>query len=149
MRPSFVRLRRKPRRGGLFIDGPLIYSLFFGSAAAVTLNHSVSLLAAPPKNKANRMARGSINRPPLRGPLRGFGEAALLDRVRLGTNDGIQVFRKSRDAQRKNLWVKIRPGVASLDTPPTLGGTSGRGRPRPREMDSNTEDEAVRTRLAS
>src|SRR6266853_5429488 len=52
---------------GLWKDGPLIYSLFFGGAAAVTLNHSVRLLAAPPKNKANQMARGSLNRPPLRG----------------------------------------------------------------------------------
>ena len=30
---------------------PAIHSSFFGGAAAVTLNHSVSLLAAPPKNK--------------------------------------------------------------------------------------------------
>jgi len=37
--------------------------LFFGGAAAVTLNHSLSLRAAPPKNKANRMARGSFHKP--------------------------------------------------------------------------------------
>src|SRR6266568_6599046 len=110
MRPSFVRLRRKPRRGGLFIDGPLIYSLFFGGAAAVTLNHSVSLLAAPPKNKANRMARGSLNRPPLRG----FGEAALLDRGKAWHQRWHSDFQEIPGCPRKNLWVKMSGLPCSL-----------------------------------
>src|SRR5258708_2301886 len=120
MRPSFVRLRRKPRRGGLFIDGPLIYSLFFGGAAAVTLNHSVSLLAAPPKNKANRMARGSINRPPLRG----FGEAALLDRGKAWHQRWHSGFQEIPGCPAQELMGKDERGLDALQDLPDFSAAT-------------------------
>src|SRR3989442_291052 len=73
-------LRRKPRRGDLFIDNPGVHTLFlfFSGAASEILDQSERSPAAPLKNKKTRVGWRSINR----SSLRDLGKAADLNRGR-------------------------------------------------------------------